>query len=758
MIEWSSPHARWLYLALAAGIVALILVARWMAISDRLRSWFLFIPRLAVFAILLVILLNPVLRREHRLPDQPGQVQMLIDTSRSMALEEPRSRAQQAQEVLRQLDQRLPEPDRPRVQMFRFGQRLSAATDLARLQPEDDETRLAAALEQLPARFAREPPKAVVVLSDGAVDDEEHLDEVSNTFRNLKVPIHVVPIGGTQIVGDVAIEDLVVPPRVEAGTKVPVRGSIRSVGFAGERLVLQIRAVDRPQLPPIATLPLTLTDRSQPFELVVETNADHGELVLEAPPLRGEVTDRNNRATFRLARSPRKLKVIYMEGTGGDEYRFLRDALQEDPEIECLAMVADQQYVQRPRLVRVGDNLRGFPATREELLRYDCVICSDISIGAFTREQQEWTVELVAKRGGGFAMIGGITSFGAGGWDQTAWDQLIPIDMAGGTIGRGWTYHQFGITVPEEAMSHPIWRIVEDPEQNRRVVAAIPQFLGTNYMQRLKPAATALAYSGTPIPPVGIMPVFAAQPYGRGRTFAFAPDTTADWGRFFESQWGEGDNRYFRRFWRNVVRWLTQNSTSGDKRLVVDSDRVIYRAGQPIELTATAYDEESRETLDYQLVAQVKALGASAPMATTPLTAGGANKTYFGQIDSQSLISSNGAAADAGVQATREVEVVATRQGKEIARASVTVQVIPDVHELLQPRARPEVLRRLAERTGGTVLPDAEALERLLRAVPKKKGDSVVTRQPVWDQAGWWTLIIALLTSEWILRRWLGYA
>ncbi len=36
-------------------------------------------------------------------------------------------------------------------------------------------------------------------------------------------------------------------------------------------------------------------------------------------------------------------------------------------------------------------------------------------------------------------MVGGITSFGAGGWDQTSWDKLIPIDMAGGTIGLALT-------------------------------------------------------------------------------------------------------------------------------------------------------------------------------------------------------------------------------------------------------------------------------------------------------------------------------
>ena len=80
------------------------------------------------------------------------------------------------------------------------------------------------------------------------------------------------------------------------------------------------------------------------------------------------------------------------------------------------------------------------------------------------------------------------------------WDQLIPVDMAGGRQGQGWLYHNFNVRIPPEAESHPIWRILEDPEQNRQALAAMPQFLGTNYVQRAKPAATVLGYSATPIP------------------------------------------------------------------------------------------------------------------------------------------------------------------------------------------------------------------------------------------------------------------
>lgn len=756
MTEWSRPYALGWYFAAALALVLLIIVARRTAISDRLRSWSLFLPRLGVFALLLMILLNPVRRREQRLPAKPAQVHFLVDGSRSMALEQPLSRAASVQQIIQDVDSRLQQPDRAQVQLFRFGRQLSSAADVSQLQPRDDATQLAAALEQLPSRFTREHPRAIVVFSDGAFDDAERLADVAAVYRDLKVPIHVMAIGNTDLRGDLAIDDLVLPPKVDAGAKVPVRGVVHGSGFAGTRVVLQVKSKDRPQLPPIATLPITLTGQPQPFDLVVEANPDHGELELFLPPQPGEVTQQNNRIPFQLARAARKLRVIYMEGTGGNEYRWVHDALTEDKDIECLSMVADAQYVQRPRLIRVDDRLRGFPATREELLQYDVVICSDISRGAFTREQLDWTVELVAERGGGFAMVGGITSFGAGGWDQTSWDKLIPIDMAGGTIGQGWLYHQFSVTVPEAALTDPIWRILEDPEQNKKAIAAMPPFAGTNYMHRLKPAARVLANSATPIPNVGVMPIFAAQTYQRGRTFAFAPDTTADWGKYFESGWGEnGDNRYFRRFWRNVVRWLAENSSAGNKRLRVTADRVIYRAGQPIVLEAEAFDEKLQATTDYELTAQFTSADnktkSGQPVALQPT---GSAKQYRGELPLAILDLPDDAAA---IQHTQTINVTATSKGQKIADVNVQVQVLPDLHELLDPRVQREPLQKLAEATEGKVLTGAGELVDLLAQMKAKQGDALVSRQPLWDSPILWMMILGLLAIEWSLRRLSGY-
>ena len=46
--------------------------------------------------------------------------------------------------------------------------------------------------------------------------------------------------------------------------------------------------------------------------------------------------------------------------------------------------------------------------------------------------------------------------------------------------------------VPDEPLSHPIWRLVDNPVLNELALRRMPAFLGTNLIRRLKSAATLL--------------------------------------------------------------------------------------------------------------------------------------------------------------------------------------------------------------------------------------------------------------------------
>ncbi len=412
-------------------------------------------------------------------------------------------------------------------------------------------------------------------------------------------------------------------------------------------------------------------------------------------------------------------------------------------------MVVNAQYASRPTLQRVTDRYRGYPTTRAELMEYDVVICSDISRGAFTPEQIQWTFDLVSQRGGGFAMVGGHTSFGSGGWDRTLWEQLIPFDM---TNRRDYANQSFRVEIPSDVEDHPIWQLLDDPEKNRAALDAMPQFLGTNLIERVKPAATMLGRSRTAIRSVGQMPVFACESFGRGRTFALATDSTAHWGRYFESRWGEGDNRYFRKFWRNVVRWLAENSQASQQRLFVRTDQVIYQRGEPIEVSAEAFDDELQPTTGYRLTARL----SSDPSGETP---SGWVEELEPLANQQRYRGSISAALNSDLldlsQPMQQVHLVVTAwQGKEmIATDSVRIQLLNRSDEWIDAQVDTELLRSTSQNSGGSVLTGSDELLEMVRGYQAAPGEVLLHSLPVWDHWLLWSALLAVLTLEWGLRR-----
>ncbi|MBN2579509.1 MAG: hypothetical protein JXB10_10995 [Pirellulales bacterium] len=770
-LQWLPPYPAVVYLGLLAGCAVLLWLARRWATSPLARGTVFLLLRAAVLGLLILLLLNPTEVTEIRSPSRPAEMVFLVDCSQSMALDRPVSRLEQVRRVLQETEPRGPGSPPLRISRFRFGRQMLATANLEELRAEDDATLLLDALERLPSRFGGNRPAGVVVFSDGRTTETSGFREVAAGYRKMKVPLHVFPVSDRSVLGDVVVQELAIPRSAAPGTRLSVRVQLASYGYAGHRAEIRIRSAAAPWARPLVTLPITLAGGPQTHELTIESRLAAGELVLEVSPLPGEALEENNRVPFRIASQVKRLRVIYMEATPGGQYRYIRNALAEDPNIECLVMEVPRQSTAAQRLYRINDPSRGYPQTRAELFSYDVVICSDINRGAFTQDQLNWTAELVYQRGGGFAMVGGHTSFGAGQWDQTVWDKMIPFKMSGdhpGSFGEGYLQTPLRVVVPASAERHPIWRIVDDPVQNRRILARMPQFLGTDLVDRAKPGATVLGVTDRPLPVVKVMPVFACQQYGRGRSFAMTTDSTMQWGELFENNWGEGDNRYFRKFWRNVVKWLGENSLGGCQRLRIETDKVIYRPGQPIEITARAYDEKLEETRRYRLTARLKApfrdprgLQRNMPvlLGEASLLPGNRDAAYRGRIPVPPLGALRTAAAGPSPSLrTLSLEVTAWDRNAVAAQGILDVQVLNDSEEFRNPQPDPERLEELARVSGGKVLRAAEDLKGLLSDFRPAPGELAVSRQPAWDRPAVWLAFLLLLAVEWILRRLRGLA
>jgi uncharacterized membrane protein len=81
-----------------------------------------------------------------------------------------------------------------------------------------------------------------------------------------------------------------------------------------------------------------------------------------------------------------------------------------------------------------------FPNSALELQQYDAVILANVARADLGESRQEMLAGYVHDTGGGLLMIGGENTFGAGGWEGSKLEEVLPVDMdipAQRQVGKG---------------------------------------------------------------------------------------------------------------------------------------------------------------------------------------------------------------------------------------------------------------------------------------------------------------------------------
>ncbi len=690
------------------------------------------------------------------------------------------------------------------------------------LAPTDSDTQLLTALRQVSSRFGRQPPAGIVLFSDGRARDESGVEALALQFAKLKVPVHVVPVGDTARGGDVAIVACVVPPRARRFAEVEVQVFLRSYGYAGRRCEVSLTAPGtkegEAEKALAAPVPVMLHDGFQSVGLSFRTDARTNKLRVSVSTLPDEVSTANNSFNAEVQIDRTKIRVLYVEGSSQPLQTVLREstrevrgpysdlyqALIEDEDIECVVL---HSQFGRGRLTRVTDPgrpaaVRGFPETVAELSAFDAIILSDIGSDAFTEQQLEWIDKWIGQRGGGLLMVGGRRSFAAGDWEDTPVAAMLPITMRSDNDWLPGT--QVTVRADATAMSHPLWAIVTDDQLNREIVGKFPSFFGANRWAGLKPNLTrVLAVSNlsggdatvaTPnvlssAKPSTVAPVAeATEPaivvgkYGRGRTMAMAMPITSPWANEFLFKWGGNDTKYYGKFWRNTVYWLTESSSIGRRRLVVNADKKFYRPGETITLSAAAFDEATNQTGAYKITSMIEPKmslsnlesnyssirwpdgkprdsGESGPFIAwgeefdLPRVDSAAGKPSF----ALELPIADALTGGSASQSLR-VELTAMEEFTQVDSTSVDIQILHDPFEQQNPFPNHDLLATIASQSGGRVIHDSAQLADVLREVPMKMGTPVVKKTPLWSTWWLWYWLLGLMTAEWIWRRFVGLA
>jgi uncharacterized membrane protein len=607
-----------------------------------------------------------------------------------------------------------------------------------------------------PPLLAAERLGGAIIVSDGADRDAPATgaplpEGAAADLRALGVPVHTFAAGDPAAFRDVAVAALHVDDFAFVRNAVEVDATIDVLGFEkAMRVDVELRkegaVVLRKTVPP-GDDP---AHRHVTFSLVPDAVGTFVYSV-RTPLLGGEATPLNNEREFVIEVIRDKIRVLQVCGAPSWDERFLRKLLKKDPNVDLISFFILRSPSDDALAASHELSLIPFPTEElfgSELPGFDVVIFQNFNYRPYGMSLYLDEVREYVEGGGGFVMVGGDLSFGAGQYAGTPVEDALPFPLVGfgegpGPGGAPIIEGEFRPRVTDAGLTHPVTALGLDPAATKALYAGLPPLVGMNAVGAVPDGTAVLLEHPTARGPDGKpAPLVAVRDVGKGRSLAVTTDTLWRW-NFAAVGDGDTSEPYYE-LWRHAIRWLIKDPELALLRLT--ADKRSFAVGDKVHLDARAFTPVYAPAAGVVVTLEVDPPGAG-PLRNVALTTGddGAAALDF-PLDAPGAWRFRARATIDGRPAESFTAVVAAAAGRELDR----------------PAPRPDVLRAISEATGGELrrLPVSLDASDVADLGFRPAEVARVNRRrdvPLW--ATWWTLggAALLLGAEWWLRRRWGY-
>jgi hypothetical protein len=779
-LGWARPIPGWAWLLAFIAAGGLGWWSYWRLEGSRRARLALAGARAAVLLLILALISGPELVRPNDRIEKDWLI-VLIDRSASMAIpdvNDPRAgsitREQQLARALGSAGPTFAELSENRTVLWlgfdsgvfdlRVQQEGSEGPRFDLGEPVGRRTSIGAALDQAMARAAARPVSGVVMFSDGRSIDEPS----RQTLRRLQselVPVIAVPLGSPDPVGDLAIERAEAPSMAFINDIIPVGVDIDRLGAggaAGGRVQLidksTAQVLDERQLPsdPDAwqnqRTRITLTAR--------ERDAGRRTWTVRLIPDGPDLISENNAADLSLELVDRPLRVVYFDGYPRWERHYITSLLVREESIESssLMLASNRRYLQEGDVL-----LETLPRSPEEWASIDVIIMGDLPPTVFSHQQLEQIRDVVSIRGVGLLWIGGPGATPSA-WRETPLADLLPFSLSGGEAGAGvraWNEPVLMFPSPT-AQRLNLLDLADEPEEGWPAKLINPRtgWSQLYFAQRidaasLKPTAEILAtfapVSEVPTTPphapaasAQASPAVLSMRYGAGRVLYVATDEIWRW------RYARGE-ALTERFWLPLIRLQGRESLArGSRPATLEIAPRRAQVEQPVRIAVSLLDQALAESGPSTLTVRVRPADAPAAAQGMQLTLA-PEAAPGGRTRAVRTYATTWIPTEPGKYRVEVIDALLASAGLT-AEAEVA---LPD-DELRRPETDHPLLARLADLTGGRVLP-ADRLSELADPAVLKRRQFQVAGTPdietLWDKPIILILILTLLTAEWVGRR-----
>ena len=806
-VEYDLPESpgEWM---VCLGVFSLLLILgvrvylRDTAELNRFWRYFLLLLRLSVLAGLVAVALNPQ-ERTQKLAYRPSQVAVLIDRSLSMKFPEnqvgPNDSTEESENASSTDDTRtradavavllgnsgmLEELRKSHaVSVYSFDSALNGPHAALRSQdpravvkstaasasgdatspdetvnwnqivdPVGLETRLGESLLELIRSISGNSLSGIVVITDGASNSGIDPDKAVEAAKELKARLITVGVGRTRQPVNIQIASVQAPSDVHVGDAFEISAFVQAQGLAGQNAIVEL--LGRPEnsegdAKSLGTKDIVLADDGLPVRVSFEqlenvAGAWEYFVRVRSDQKIVELSEGDNERRKSISVVDRKTRVLVIAGGPMRDYQFVRNMLYRHSAIQTdvWLQTADAAGAVSQEANKI---LTSFPESKEELFDYDVIVGFDPDWNRLSPEQINLVSEWVFAQAGGLVVVAGDVYSASVASDARLEKirELYPVvlnrfvgDAAGSrTVIQSWPFEftregreaGFLQITDEQVSSAEVWK------EFQGVYSAYPT-------SGAKAGATVYAYFSDPRTQSasGLPVLLASQYYGAGRViYLGSPEM---W------RMRSIDEVYYDRFWTKSIREAGQARLKrGNNRGTLLLERNQFVLGQTVRVRAQLTDPQFDPLVADSVLAEIFDPDGR-PMIPPVRLQRDSNRA--GQFVGSFRVSSPG---------VWRIDIPIPQSGDQL---SEKIDVILPNLETDNARQNAQLLRLIAEDTGGAYFPLDEAAAEVPKRLPNRGEEFQIDQQlkTLWDREWLMYLLIGLLSVEWLTRKLLKLA
>ncbi|MCS3703132.1 hypothetical protein [Salinibacter ruber] len=716
-MAFSFGYSPWLLL-LCVAVAGGLTYWTYRATVPSLRAgWRLLLGGLRFLALALIcfLLFEPVLQ-QFRSTKRPPVLAVLVDDSQSMqvvtAEDTSAARPNAARTSVRPVLDALQDEAMPgTARFFRVGEASRALSGgiIDSLRFNGARTDLASGLQAAPEELRDENLGGIVLVSDGQYNTGQNPLRVADRSP---VPVHTVTVGDTARQRDLRVQDVSTNDRAYLNSSVPVRVTLSVTEGPGQPVPVTLeqsgRTLDqRPVRLPDGTGEVSVDLTFEPEQAGLQ------QVTVRVPELAGEVTTRNNAQSTSLRVLESKRQVLLLGAAPAPDVSALRRVYERTADTEVTARIPtpDGTFLEGP----LPDDLSAFdvvvlagfpsPSVPDDVVQRVATLVNDGTPALFFLDRQT---------------------------DLAAWTEHFEASLPARPDASTSSFAEASFRIVESARQHPVFRI-EGAEGA--------------FFERLPPLQVP-ASAWTPTPDAQVLgtaattsaPLLVLRRRAGLRTAAFLGSGVWRWA-LLPSELRAADP-----LWpglaSNLLRWA--GTEADDSPVRVRPTASTFGGTDAVSFAGQVYDQSRQPVSDATVTVTVTdSTGTEYPYTMDP-TGQGRYTLDVGTLP----------------EGTYQYEAQARLGETDLGTDRGEFSVAPLRIEYQSPRADAVLMRQLASRAGGTAY-TPETIDRLPAELAGQASFSsdVVQRSSeaeLWRTSLFLIAILALLASEWTLRKFLG--